>query len=387
VKILLISTNSGTRGGGGQYLVYLAQGLKDLGQEVLVLLSDRPHMDFWESKFGKLRIETRRESLVSLRERPFRYLQSLRDIENIQKITAICRKINPTIIHVNQLSSGDGLDYVLGALKSEVAPVIGTIHMTLALSQLPRDPRRIKTWLITCFNIDRFKRTFLKSFYSKYSYSKIFVSEEMKKEFEVVFGMNGKSRMIYNGVYMPKVARKEASQIKVVGFCGRLDMQKDIRLLIDSWLRTGESGIRPKLLIIGDGSLRGAVEKYLRKKAPEGDWKITGWVENPAHYLNRIDLLVFTSKLEGWPLAGMEAISLGIPVLSVRFPGIEELANRTSLLNIINSREPNELAKHIQQNLLNRNLSLERNDSTSFFSHLRMAEETLMFYREVLKLP
>ena len=35
------------------------------------------------------------------------------------------------MIHVNQQYDADGLDYLLGAIKSDVAPVVGTIHMPL----------------------------------------------------------------------------------------------------------------------------------------------------------------------------------------------------------------------------------------------------------------
>jgi len=36
MKILLVSSGSGSRGGGEIFLVYLAQGLTDRGHEVLV---------------------------------------------------------------------------------------------------------------------------------------------------------------------------------------------------------------------------------------------------------------------------------------------------------------------------------------------------------------
>ena len=39
-KILLISSNSSSRGGGERYLVFLARGLRRLNYEVHALLSD-----------------------------------------------------------------------------------------------------------------------------------------------------------------------------------------------------------------------------------------------------------------------------------------------------------------------------------------------------------
>ena len=44
LKVLLISSNSSSRGGGERYLVYLARGLRQKGLDVEILLSSSNNM-------------------------------------------------------------------------------------------------------------------------------------------------------------------------------------------------------------------------------------------------------------------------------------------------------------------------------------------------------
>ena len=86
-KILLISSNSSSRGGGERYLIYLAEGLKMLNYEVHVLISNAPFMDDWAAEFNKLEIFLHRKPLKGLSQRPLRFLQALLDFEQIQIVS------------------------------------------------------------------------------------------------------------------------------------------------------------------------------------------------------------------------------------------------------------------------------------------------------------
>ncbi len=88
-------------------------------------------MDAWESELCDAGAVVRRERLIGLRDRPFRFLQSATDFRQQQRISDLCREICPTAILVNQQYDEDGLDYVAGALKADVAPVAGTLHMPM----------------------------------------------------------------------------------------------------------------------------------------------------------------------------------------------------------------------------------------------------------------
>ena len=128
---LLISSNSSGRGGGERYLVFLTKGLHEKGCEVHALLSDVDYMDGWAKSLNEEGAVVHRHPLKSLSQRPLRFFQSTRDSIQIETVSAFCRRIAPDAILVNQQYDEDGLDYLMGALKAEVAPVAGVMHMPM----------------------------------------------------------------------------------------------------------------------------------------------------------------------------------------------------------------------------------------------------------------
>ena len=94
-------------------------------------------------------------------------------------------------------------------------------------------------------------------------------------------------------------------------------------------------------------NLRKEIERRLSEKAPRDSWEITGWVDNPQAFLKELDLLVFTSRFEGFPLAIIEACCMGKRCLSVNFPGASEFLKLITFLEIISSFDPNTLGDSI----------------------------------------
>lgn len=55
------------------------------------------------------------------------------------------------------------------------------------------------------------------------------------------------------------------------------------------------------------------------------DLTIEGYVESVTDFFAGIDVLVMTSRVEGIPLAAMEAISLGVPVVALSVGGLPDV--------------------------------------------------------------
>jgi L-malate glycosyltransferase len=80
---------------------------------------------------------------------------------------------------------------------------------------------------------------------------------------------------------------------------------------------------RVRLAIVGDGKLRPKVERAARNM---GDVvRITGFLENPHHALSNADIYCHISYQEGFPIAVLEAMSLGRCVVASRTGGIPEI--------------------------------------------------------------
>ena len=384
MKILIISSNSNGSGGGEQYLVYLAKGLKARGHEVVILLSDKGYMDIWENRFKKEEIKTKRAKLTGLCERPLRFLGSIGDFRQKNLVTSICDKVKPDVIHVNQQYDADGIDYIMGAMKYGKVPIVSTIHMPMSLTKHPR-PAGIRTLLTRMFFIDKMKTLFLRKWYKTHDYFKIFLTGAMKNEFTSVYGNGKYAELVTNGVDVSKITFSNHKK-DIIGFCGRLDAQKDLFLLIEAWLNARKKGLPHKLLFVGDGVLRAKIENELKRKSPAGSWRITGWVDNPFDYLKDMALFVGTSIFEGCPFALLEAACAGRRCVCIEFPGASEIAERIPFLALINSRNPERLSEAIIENA-NRP---EPDDETikrvrDFFSCERMAKDTLSVYEKAVK--
>jgi colanic acid/amylovoran biosynthesis glycosyltransferase len=108
---------------------------------------------------------------------------------------------------------------------------------------------------------------------------------------------------------------------------GRLCEQKGQLLLIRAAAALAAEGRAFKLVLVGDGEDRRAIETLIAAHHLDGHVEITGWAD--AEQVRREILaaraLVLPSFAEGLPIVLIEAMILGRPVLSTYVAGIPEL--------------------------------------------------------------
>ena len=100
---------------------------------------------------------------------------------------------------------------------------------------------------------------------------------------------------------------------------GRLTEQKDFSTLIHAFAQVRQ-GHPARLLILGEGEERPALEALVRKLGLEQDVNFPGWVENPYPYMVRASLFVLSSRWEGLPTVLIEALCCGTPAVSTDCP-------------------------------------------------------------------
>jgi colanic acid/amylovoran biosynthesis glycosyltransferase len=107
----------------------------------------------------------------------------------------------------------------------------------------------------------------------------------------------------------------------------RLCEQKGQLLLIAAIQQLRVQGIPCRLTLVGDGPLRSAIESWIQDHGLDEQIQITGYVTEDivqSHILNA-RAFVLPSFGEGLPVAIMEALALGRPVISTYVAGIPEL--------------------------------------------------------------
>ncbi|MBI4241885.1 MAG: glycosyltransferase [Candidatus Rokubacteria bacterium] len=139
---------------------------------------------------------------------------------------------------------------------------------------------------------------------------------------------------IHNGVPLPKPVTEDRRlraravlgrqcQERIVAHVGRLVPVKGHTVLLRAL-----AGLRTRpdvLLVAGEGPLRGALEADCRRLGLEGTVVFLGFRDDIATVLYASDLLVLPSLSEVLPMAVLEAMAIGLPVVATRVGGIPEL--------------------------------------------------------------
>ena len=111
---------------------------------------------------------------------------------------------------------------------------------------------------------------------------------------------------------------------KVVLFVGRLHPQKNLRLLQGALDSFAPEGGQIRLLLIGDGPQRDALQRWA--DGVSGDRvRLLPWQSDVAPYISACQALVLPSHYEGMPNVVMEAMASGKPVVCSRVEGSDEL--------------------------------------------------------------
>lgn len=114
--------------------------------------------------------------------------------------------------------------------------------------------------------------------------------------------------------------RYEGKRRKVIAGAGRLTEQKNFSLLIKAFSKISEDYPEYILEIYGDGSLKEQLESEAKELGVADKVKFLGYVKNLGDCIQDVSLFVLSSDFEGMPNALMEAMALGVPVISTDCP-------------------------------------------------------------------
>src|SRR5215813_2058900 len=101
MKVLLVSSGSGSRGGGEIFLDYLGKGLTDRGHDVMVWIPKHPRMDELAEKctrFGQVV----RADYCNIYDRRARSLSTAFNWAASNRIAREWRALRPDVIHINK---------------------------------------------------------------------------------------------------------------------------------------------------------------------------------------------------------------------------------------------------------------------------------------------
>ena len=112
--------------------------------------------------------------------------------------------------------------------------------------------------------------------------------------------------------------------VPVIGTVARLSEVKRLDLLIRSFATVGTDDRRPHLLVVGDGPESESLRELASSLGLADRVHFAGYRPRPEHFLHLIDVFALTSRLEGMPLAILEAWAAARPVIASRVGGVPE---------------------------------------------------------------
>lgn len=105
----------------------------------------------------------------------------------------------------------------------------------------------------------------------------------------------------------------------VVLAAGRLERQKDFPTLLRAFRRVRDER-RARLVVLGEGRDRRALERSIRSLGLADDVDLPGHVANPYAFMARAAVFVLSSSFEGLPGVLIQALAAGCPVVSTDCP-------------------------------------------------------------------
>lgn len=97
---------------------------------------------------------------------------------------------------------------------------------------------------------------------------------------------------------------------------GRLESQKNQKLLITAFSLISKKFPEYRLVIYGEGNLRKELESYIKEKGLMNRVTLPGTKNNILEYIKDSSLFVLSSDYEGLPNALIEAMAIGLPCIS-----------------------------------------------------------------------
>lgn len=284
--------------------------------------------------------------------------------------------INPDIIHFHV----NPMELIIGHICKSRIPSINLIYSDHVL--------RIKRTDYTFINRYIIKRIF-KLFYSPYNV--ISVSEKISEEHINNNVLNSKKQhqVIENKINLSNfsIQRQQSESINVL-YIARLSFVKGHRVLLNAWSKIDNPNCH--LYLVGGGELESEMKQLAKRLNIYHNITFVGDTHDIKKYLSIADIGVFPSNKEGLPIALLEKMIAGIPIIASNIEELKHLITdgQNGLLFESNNSEKlaEQLIRLINDNELRDFLGKNAKEFVkNRFSSTNFGKQYLEFYNHLLQ--
>jgi glycosyltransferase involved in cell wall biosynthesis len=198
-------------------------------------------------------------------------------------------------------------------------------------------------------------------------------------------------RRVDNGIdthrFRPQAAsrNRKRGQFLLVGTAARLSPEKNLGLLIEAVAECRELSLSLHLEIVGEGPERRNLEALVERLELCDQVHFRGAVDTLENWYPRLDAFVLPSLREGMPIAVLEALACGCPVIASNVGAVHELLDGISGCRVI---PPNDLQALVDALIKLPRIAgplMEASDRIlCHYSGIRMASRYAGIYREAV---
>ena len=378
MRILLASSNSGSRGGGELFLLALASALSRCGHELVLWASQHSRMDELCARFREFGT-VQRSLYTNTYDRRFRVASAVLDSAVSRRVATEWRALNPEVIHLNKQNLEDGLDLV-SALARTKLPGVCTIHVTQSAAYLKAQFAHLRD-LLSWWTLRKVKAQLVAVGKSRAEDLAGFLQRPVAQVSCIPNGVHIPSQKQLLGARVEYRNRLAANSEHIVFLgVGRMVPQKRPLLFLEMARTIVRHIGNAKFCWLGDGELKPEWDRTVRDFGLAEKVSAPGWVADPGPFYAASDVFLHLAAFEGLPFAVLEAMAAGLPCCLT--PNlVAEFGDLQGLVRI--DCESAGWLVELQDPVRRRYLGdVARKNAIEGFSVERMAADYLSLYRE-----
>lgn len=272
-------------------------GAENVVCQIINMFRNDPGVDMlYASKDGQIR--------QALAERGIAYAP-LREL-SVQEVRRVIDEYKPDLIHAHDRTAS-----FLAARCCGKTPVVCHIHNNFSDS----GAFSLKSVAFLWAGL-KARHIFWvsKSSYEGYAYKKLLAK---------------KSEVLYNVIDVDALYEKMSADTRQyhydVAYVGRLTYPKNPQRLMRVLRKAADKLPGLKAAVIGTGDLEEETRVLCKELGLENNVDFLGFQSNPLKLLHDARLMLMTSRFEGTPMCALEAMALGVPIVSTPTDGLCEL--------------------------------------------------------------
>jgi glycosyltransferase involved in cell wall biosynthesis len=238
------------------------------------------------------------------------------------------RRVKPTVVHLHGAEAN-----FHGTIAARFAGIPVVIAEEIGIPRHSRRARKVFSWIYRrCDQV-------------------VAISQAVKDEI-ITMGEADSSKItvIYNPFEQQSFRAVPLLNGRLVlGFVGRLETVKNPIAAVEAIQILRDRGLNPLLRIIGEGSLRGDLERRITDLRLENHVVLCGFHPRPFELLQDCHFYLQPSLTEGFGLAICEAMSAGIPVIASAVGGAPEIIDHGKTGWLLEQPSPENLATTIEK--------------------------------------